>query len=98
MLRARVSVRDWDDNAASIGSRPSTTQDDPSEMLTAKEVAAMLKISPKTIYRYTAEGKIPYCKFESNVRFTRREILFWIEEHKYQPHAHGRRPRSREVY
>jgi len=66
---------------------------DSSEMLTAKEVAKMLKISPKTIYRYTAEGKIPYCKFESNVRFLKREILVWIEEHNYRPRPHGRRPR-----
>jgi excisionase family DNA binding protein len=68
---------------------------DSSDMLTATEVAKMLKISPKTVYRYTAEGKLPYCKFESNVRFAKREILFWIEEHKYRPHSHGRRPERR---
>ena len=54
------------------------------EMFTAKEVAALLKISVKTIYSYVQQGIIPYVRIESNVRFLKWEILDWIEKHRYQ--------------
>lgn len=55
------------------------------EMLTAQELARLLKISVKTIYRYVQEGLIPYVRIQSNVRFPKRKILEWIERQSYQP-------------
>ena len=55
------------------------------EMLTAKELEQLLKISVKTIYRYVQRGLIPYVRIQSNVRFPKREILEWINRQSYRP-------------
>ena len=55
------------------------------ELLTAKELEAMLKIDVKTIYSYVQRGLIPYVRIQSNVRFVRQQILDWIGEHNFRP-------------
>ncbi|HEX2710621.1 MAG TPA: helix-turn-helix domain-containing protein [Candidatus Acidoferrales bacterium] len=55
------------------------------DMLTAKELEAILKISVKTIYSYVRRGLIPYVRIQSNVRFLKREIFQWIEKQSYRP-------------
>jgi predicted DNA-binding transcriptional regulator AlpA len=55
------------------------------EMLTAKDLEALLKIDVKTIYSYVQRGLIPYVRIQSNVRFVKREIFDWIGEHSYRP-------------
>ena len=55
------------------------------EMLTAKDLEQLLKISVKTIYRYVQQGLIPYVRIQSNVRFPKRQILEWIERQSYRP-------------
>jgi len=59
------------------------------EMLTAKELEAMLKIDVKTIYSYVQRGLIPYVKIQSNVRFPKQEIMSWIEEQSHRPRLPG---------
>jgi len=59
------------------------------EFLTAKDLEAILKIDAKTIYSYVQRGLIPYVKIQSNVRFSKREILEWIEKQSYRPHQGG---------
>ncbi len=56
-----------------------------SEMLTAKELEAILKIDQKTIYRYVACGLIPYVRIQSNIRFIKWQIAKWVEEQTYLP-------------
>jgi predicted DNA-binding transcriptional regulator AlpA len=48
------------------------------EMLTARELEALLKIDVKTIYTYVQRGLIPYVKIQSNVRFVKDDIIDWI--------------------
>ena len=55
------------------------------ELLTAKELEALLKINVKTIYSYVQRGLIPYVKIQSNVRFVKEQILEWIEQQNYRP-------------
>jgi excisionase family DNA binding protein len=55
------------------------------EMLTAKELEAMLKIDVKTIYSYVQRGLIPYVRIQSNVRFPKQEIFDWIEQQSSRP-------------
>jgi len=50
-------------------------------LLTAKELADILAISPKTLYNYVTRGLIPYFKIESNVRFRAREVAGWLRQH-----------------
>jgi predicted DNA-binding transcriptional regulator AlpA len=57
------------------------------ELLTARDLEALLKIDVKTIYGYVQRGLIPYVKIQSNVRFSKFEILNWIEEHSHRPRA-----------
>jgi excisionase family DNA binding protein len=58
-----------------------------SEMLTTKELEALLKIDQKTIYKYVAHGMIPYVRIQSNIRFIKSQIEEWISEQTYQPAA-----------
>ena len=57
------------------------------ELLTARDLEAMLKIDVKTIYAYVQRGLIPYVKIQSNVRFPKHEILTWIQEQSHRPKA-----------
>jgi len=64
-------------------------------LLTAKELADILAISPKTLYNYVTRGMIPYFKIESNVRFRAREVAEWLEKHSGRPSGLSIEPASR---
>ena len=49
-------------------------------IMTAKELAAYLKIHHFTVLRYTREGKIPAFKIGMDWRFHRKYIDRWIRE------------------
>jgi excisionase family DNA binding protein len=51
------------------------------ELLTAKEVEALLRIDVKTIYNYVQRGLIPYVRIQSNLRFVKADVLAWVAEH-----------------
>lgn len=55
------------------------------ELLTAKELEPLLKIDQKTIYRYVADGLIPYIRIQSNIRFVKRQIVAWLAGQNYCP-------------
>jgi excisionase family DNA binding protein len=59
--------------------------DDCDRLLTAKELADILAISPKTLYNYVTRGMIAYFKIESNVRFRAREVAEWLRQHSGRP-------------
>jgi excisionase family DNA binding protein len=63
-------------------------------LLTARELAGILAISPKTLYSYVARGMIPYFKIESNVRFRAREVAEWLRQHSGRPVALSTKPAS----
>jgi excisionase family DNA binding protein len=50
-----------------------------SEILTVREVAALLKINEKTAYKLAAKGKIPSFKVGGSWRFDKGEIESWIK-------------------
>ena len=49
------------------------------EILTVREVAALLKINEKTAYKLAAKGDIPGFKVGGSWRFDRGEIAIWIK-------------------
>jgi excisionase family DNA binding protein len=55
------------------------------EMLTAKELQQLLKISTKSLYRYVQQGRIPYVRIQSMVRFPKSQLQEWIKRQTYQP-------------
>jgi len=46
------------------------------------EVAAAIQVSEQTIYRYVANGEIPFHKLNRAVRFKPSEIESWMESRK----------------
>lgn len=63
------------------GSTASTTE----EILTYKEAARLLKISARTLERWTREGLVPYIRLPergswSGIRFSRSQLLRWLRQ------------------
>ena len=50
-------------------------------LMTARELASILAISPKTIYSYAERNMIPHFKIEANVRFRGRDVAEWLRNH-----------------
>ena len=48
----------------------------------ANEVAAAIQVSVQTVYRYAANGEIPFHKLSRAVRFKPSEIESWMESRK----------------
>jgi excisionase family DNA binding protein len=55
------------------------------ELLTAAQIEERTQIDRKTIYGYVQRGLIPYVRIESNVRFSKHQVLQWLEERTFQP-------------
>jgi len=60
------------------------------ELLTARELEAILKIDQKTLYGYVQRGLIPYVRIQSNIRFPKRQIAEWIEQQSYRLRPNSR--------
>ncbi len=56
------------------------------EILTIREVAALLKIGEKTTYTMAQSGELPGFKIRGQWRFRRAELDRWIDE---QPRGGG---------
>jgi excisionase family DNA binding protein len=52
-----------------------------SSLLRANELAALLALSPKTIYSYVARNLIPHYKIAASIRFRARDIVEWLRSH-----------------
>jgi excisionase family DNA binding protein len=50
-------------------------------LLTVKELAALLAVSPKTVYGYVSRGLIPHYRIAASVRFRPRDIAEWLRSH-----------------
>jgi excisionase family DNA binding protein len=53
-------------------------------LVTAEELAAMLKVSRAWLYRLAREGKIPCLKLSTCVRFKLDEVAVWTEKNRDQ--------------
>ena len=58
---------------------PAGSEYRPAALLTVKQAARLLAIDGKTLYKYVADGIVPYVRFRSNIRFRENELLDWIE-------------------
>lgn len=50
-------------------------------LLTLKEVAKLLRLSPQTLYKMLEQGEIPAVKIGSQWRFDREQLKSWLENH-----------------
>jgi excisionase family DNA binding protein len=67
------------------------------DLLTAQEVAAKLGISDKTVYRHAKEGRIPYVRIQSSLRFRPSEIEDWLASKSFQPASLRKTPPAGKV-
>ncbi len=58
----------------------------PDEVLTIKEVAALLKLAEKTVYAMANAGEIPAFKIRGQWRIKRTELDQWLDA---QPRGRG---------
>ena len=52
--------------------------EDPPEVLTADEVAAMLRLDRKTVYDYAGRGVIPCRRIGKRMLFSREALALWL--------------------
>ena len=52
------------------------------KIMTIQEVAEYLKLTEKTAYRLTSEGKLPGFKVGGSWRFKKVDLEEWIEKQK----------------
>jgi excisionase family DNA binding protein len=60
------------------------------KLICPKEAAEMLGIKPDTLYRWTAERRIPFLKIEGAIRFRPSALADWIRAREFSPKADGR--------
>jgi excisionase family DNA binding protein len=58
------------------------------EILTANQVADLLQIHPRTVYKLVKQGSLPGRKFGGGWRFSKSEILAMVH-----PHASANAPK-----
>ena len=49
-------------------------------LMTVKEVAALLRVSPQTLYKMLEQGSIPAVRIGNQWRFDRERVIHWIAE------------------
>ena len=53
------------------------------ELLTIKEVAALLKLKPGAVYNLCYRRKIPFLTIGKTKRFDKNKILSWLNSNSY---------------
>lgn len=54
-------------------------------MITIEELAEMLKVSPRTIYRMLEKGELPFAiKIQGSWRFKEEDMMSWLESLKLE--------------
>jgi len=54
-------------------------------VLQPREVARLLGISVRTLWRWTHEGRVPYIRIGRTVRFPYAVLTAWLEEQSHKP-------------
>ena len=58
---------------------------DDNAALTVRQVADLLSVDAKTVYRLAQQGNLPGFKVAGSWRFMRQDIETWIESQKVAP-------------
>jgi excisionase family DNA binding protein len=53
------------------------------QIMTVKEVAKLLKLSTKTVYKRVNSGEIPHKKIGDEIRFLLPELMSWMKGQDY---------------
>lgn len=60
-----------------------------SGLLTAKELAPIVNLSPKTLYSYAERDLIPHFRIETNVRFRGKDVADWLRQRRLCGNNHS---------
>lgn len=61
------------------------------EYLTRAEIAAELRVTPRTIIRWQQQPDgLPFVKLGDRVLYRRQSVAEWIERHEHQPNPRRR--------
>ena len=52
------------------------------KLLTVKDVADLLSISPKTLYQWAEYGSIPCLKLNGTLRFDEEKVMEWVNSNE----------------
>ena len=55
------------------------------KLLTIKDIAEMLSVSPKTLYQWAEYGSIPYVKLNGTLRFDEEKVIEWVNSNEKNP-------------
>lgn len=61
----------------SIQAKPTVTDED--TLLDTKEAASLIKYEVSSLYGLVKRKKIPFCKVEGKLLFSRKKLLAWID-------------------
>jgi excisionase family DNA binding protein len=67
----------------------------PSDLLTAEEVAALLRVTPAWVYAQTRRKRIPHLRLGRYVRYRREALDAWMTEVESSSSSVSRPHRSR---
>ncbi len=76
-----------------LSPHPDHSTPDPQGLLTAKQVAPMLSLSPQTVYRLARQGRLPYIRLHGSLRFRPSDIENWLRAKSFNP-AGGKKSAS----
>jgi excisionase family DNA binding protein len=54
------------------------------EVMDYRGLSLYLKVAPGTLRHWVMKGKIPCLKIGRNVRFSKKHIAVWLEEHRQE--------------
>jgi hypothetical protein len=69
-------------NAVQVSPKMSNEDD---TLLDTKEAASLIKYEVTSIYGLVKRKKIPFCKIEGKLLFSRRKLIEWIEGGNHVP-------------
>jgi excisionase family DNA binding protein len=62
------------------------------DLLTAGEVASILRVTPDWVYAQTRSGRIPHLRLGRYVRYRRRALIEWMEAMESSSSRQSARP------
>jgi len=63
-----------------VDARPRTAPAPPERLLTVRDVAAYLRLNPKTVERMARAGRLPSLRVCGRVRFRPSDVASWLAE------------------
>jgi len=67
------------------------------KFLTVLDVALLLSVRPSTVYQWVSSGEIPHYRLGRIVRFKRKDLDVWIEEHREEKRIREAK-KTREIF